>query len=115
VHVRPRTLFPCFPLQQSQGATNDIARLLVLTAVGFDDSEVFFCGTEPDTHRVIVQQLLNRRHRGHAQSDNAPCERASTDPRGHDHGGFAVDGEFYLSWWVKISVMCATSAERGRL
>src|ERR1700722_1786104 len=35
-----------------------VAGLLVLATAGLDNAEIFFGGTEADTHRIVVQQSL---------------------------------------------------------
>ena len=58
VHVRAGALFPRLAVQQSQCTTDHVAGLLILAAVGLDDTKIFFCGAESNAHTPSVQQLL---------------------------------------------------------
>ncbi len=59
MHILAGTRLPRLPVKQSQGAPDDVAGLLVLTAVGLNDPEVLFGGAESDAHEATVQQTYN--------------------------------------------------------
>jgi len=55
VHVSAGAFLPRLAVQQAQRAADDVAGLLVLAAVGFDDTEIFFGGRNP----TLIDLLYN--------------------------------------------------------